>query len=267
MARPSRRKVNTPKRDSARPRSSDGKDAQSGQATDPDQPRLEELLLNSPAVSYICAPSGDYGATYVTPNIRAQLGYEPKDFTDDAHFWINHIHPDDRQRIQRNLSVLLKNDQHTHEYRFQHKDGTYRWMHDQLRLIRDSQGRPVKIVGHWMDVTLRKEAEDNLRESEASQQTLLPQNPSTESNPRSPWDARNRPGSQIQTVLFDAGRWSMGEAKDWLRKHGFEGLIADRTAHTIRFRQIDPGAFRLGSFRTIQLDPDTGIQAVVGIPR
>ena len=87
------------------------------------------------------------------------------------------------------------------------------------------------------------------------------------SNPRSAWDARNRPGSEVQSVVFDAGKWTLGEAKAWLRRNQFTGLVADRKANTIRFRQIDPGAFRRGSFRTIPFDVETGIQAVVGIPK
>ena len=86
-------------------------------------------------------------------------------------------------------------------------------------------------------------------------------------NPRSAWDARNRPGSEVQSVVFDAGKWTLGEAKAWLRRNQFTGLVADRKANTIRFRQIDPGAFRRGSFRTIHFDVETGIQAVVGIPK
>ena len=86
-------------------------------------------------------------------------------------------------------------------------------------------------------------------------------------NPRSAWDARNRPGSEVQSVVFDAGKWTLGEAKAWLRRKQFTGLVADRKANTIRFRQLDPGAFRRGSFRTIPFDVETGIQAVVGIPK
>jgi hypothetical protein len=86
-------------------------------------------------------------------------------------------------------------------------------------------------------------------------------------NPRSAWDARNRPGSEVQSVVFDAHKWTLGEAKAWLRRNRFTGLVADRKTNTIRFRQLDPGAFRRGSFRTIPFDAPGGVQAVVGIPR
>jgi rsbT co-antagonist protein RsbR len=42
------------------------------------------------------------------------------------------------------------------------KDGSYRWIHDQLRLMCDDQGHPVEMVGSWQDITDRKQAEQEL---------------------------------------------------------------------------------------------------------
>ena len=68
-------------------------------------------------------------------------------------------------------------------------------------------------------------------------------------------------------MIFDAGRWTLGEARAWLRRHAYDGLDPDRTANTLRFRQRDPGSFRRDTFRTISMGADTGIQAVVAVPR
>ena len=120
---------------------------------------LEHLIYFSPAVHYIAAASGDYGATYISPGIKLQLGYDPAQFMQDSKFWTNHIHPDDQPKIVADLESLFENDRHTHEYRFQHADGSYRWMHDQLVLVRDKEGNPHEIIGSWLDVTAQKEAE------------------------------------------------------------------------------------------------------------
>lgn len=82
---------------------------------------------------------------------------------------------------------------------------------------------------------------------------------------RDPWRSRSRPGSRVQSVIFDAARFSAREARSWLADHDFAAPAADRQATTLRFRQADPDAFRPGSFRTIRLRP--GVQAVVGLPR
>ena len=125
---------------------------------------LERLIYFSPAVHYIAEVSGDYGATYISPGIKRQLGYEPAQFTQDPEFWANHIHPDDRPRIFADLDSLKDNDRHAHEYRFLHADGSYRWMHDELAVILDEDGKPSEIIGSWLDVTTRKEAEFALAE-------------------------------------------------------------------------------------------------------
>jgi diguanylate cyclase (GGDEF)-like protein/PAS domain S-box-containing protein len=125
---------------------------------------LERLICFSPTVHYIATASGDYAATYISPGIKRQLGYEPAQFTQDSEFWANHIHPDDRQRVFSDLEQLFDDDRHAHEYRFQHADGSYRWMHDELALVLDKGGNPLEIIGSWLDVTTRKEAEFALTE-------------------------------------------------------------------------------------------------------
>ena len=167
MVRSSRRKVNDTKRKPTG-RGCNADNARSDKMPSELSSRVEGLLVTSPAVVYSCRASGSFAATYVTPNVKAQLGYEPRDFTDNTDFWLDNLHPDDRERVQRELATLFETGRHAHEYRFRHKDGSYRWMHDQMNLIRDSEGNTVEIVGYWMDVTARKQAEQDLRESEAS---------------------------------------------------------------------------------------------------
>jgi PAS domain S-box-containing protein len=121
--------------------------------------RLDFLLSSSPAVIYTCRASGDYGATYISANVKNQLGFEPNEFTAEPGFWAEHIHPEDRERVFAELSHLFKTGHHKHEYRFQHKDGDYRWMYDECKLIRDAFNNPVEIVGYWIDITERKKTE------------------------------------------------------------------------------------------------------------
>ena len=120
---------------------------------------LERLIFFSPAVHYIARVSGDYGASYISPGIKRQLGYEPAQFTQDPEFWANHIHADDRAKVFADLDSLFDDDRHMHEYRFLHADGSYRWMHDELVVIADEDGNPLEIIGSWLDVTMRKETE------------------------------------------------------------------------------------------------------------
>lgn len=129
------------------------------------QARLQFLLSHSAVIVYSCRPSGDYAATFVSDNIREQLGYEPRAFLREPDFWTSRIHPDDAPRVLGSLPQLFEQGKHSHAYRFRHQNGTYRWMQDELRLIRDAAGAPVEIVGSWVDITEQKLIEEALRRS------------------------------------------------------------------------------------------------------
>jgi PAS domain S-box-containing protein len=135
--------------------------------------RLHYLLSTCPAVIYTCEPGGRYPATFVSENVEAQLGYKANQFVDDPAFWADHIHPEDRLRVFAELQRLFELGHHIHEYRFLHSDGTFKWMRDELRLLRDEQGKPVEIVGYWVDISERKRAEVALKQSEEKYRDLV----------------------------------------------------------------------------------------------
>ena len=124
--------------------------------------RLEHLLKHAPAVMYACRASGDYGATFISENVTSLLGYQPNDFIEDSSFWAKHIHPDDLPVILEDLKAAINGGTHLHEYRFRGKDGLYRWMRDELAIIRDSEGQLQEMVGYWSDITERREIEKTL---------------------------------------------------------------------------------------------------------
>ncbi|MHC4555987.1 MAG: PAS domain S-box protein [Planctomycetota bacterium] len=135
--------------------------------------RLEYLVSSNPAVIYTSRTSGDYGATYISENVTSLTGHEAKDFIENPSFWVDHIHPDDKKHILDGLPAIFEKGNHTHEYRFLYKDGSYQWMLDEMRLVRDEQGNPLEIIGSWINITERKQAEDALSESEERFRSLL----------------------------------------------------------------------------------------------
>jgi PAS domain S-box-containing protein len=135
--------------------------------------RLQTLVSASPVVIYTCRPEGDFGATYVSPNVERQMGYLPEQFTQTPGFWAAHIHPEDRQRVFDALPVLFQHDRHVHEYRFQLANGSYHWMHDELTLRRDDAGAPSEIVGAWLDITTRKLAEEKAQAASLAKSAFL----------------------------------------------------------------------------------------------
>ena len=129
------------------------------------QDRLQFLLSAVSAVVYAARPGGDFGVTYMSENVTSLLGYEVRDFIEDPSFWITHVHPDDAPRMLTEMPRVLIDGYHDSEYRFLHKNGSYRWMRDEFRLITSPNGEPVEIAGYWIDITDRKRTEEALRNS------------------------------------------------------------------------------------------------------
>jgi adenylate cyclase len=139
--------------------------------------RIAQLLTSSPAVIYSYRATGDFAPTFVSENIRDQLGYEPEEYLKDADFWRSRVHPDDLVATEAESVNLFKHGRHTIEYRFRKKDGSYCWVNDAQQLIRDKQGQAIEVIGSWSDVTQRKQAEEARAAANIRVQHLLARSP------------------------------------------------------------------------------------------
>ncbi|MEC4803622.1 MAG: chemotaxis protein CheB [Jaaginema sp. PMC 1079.18] len=129
--------------------------------------RLSYLLKSSPAVIFSCSATDNYRCLSMSENVRHVLGYEAQEFIDNADFWVEHLHPEDREKVIQNLINADPQDIYTHEYRLRCKDGSYRWFEAQLKSMRDSQGEIEEYIGYLIDIDERKIAQEALRNSES----------------------------------------------------------------------------------------------------
>lgn len=85
-----------------------------------------------------------------------------------AQWWLDHIHPEDRARIDRNIHAVIDGDGTTWngEYRFRRADGSYAAVLDRGAVLRDGDGRPLRMIGAMLDLSGRKAAEAALAEGE-----------------------------------------------------------------------------------------------------
>ena len=118
-----------------------------------DMELLARLVHASPAVLYSCKVAEDCGTIAVTENVRAVLGYAPEDFIADPSFWAVRIHPEDSARVFEEMPRLFRKGEQTIEYRFRHADGHYVWVRDQMKIERDADNQPARILGCWLDVS------------------------------------------------------------------------------------------------------------------
>jgi two-component system sensor histidine kinase/response regulator len=129
--------------------------------------QLDHLLSAAPVVLYSFAATGDYEPTFVSPNIQHMLGYSTEEYLGHADFWRCHVHPDDLDEVEAKQGVLFQTGEHSFEYRFRKKDGSYCWVSDEQHVTRDASGHPIEVVGSWSDIDARKSAERAFQEAQA----------------------------------------------------------------------------------------------------
>jgi PAS domain S-box-containing protein/putative nucleotidyltransferase with HDIG domain len=137
--------------------------------------RLREVLDNSLEVSYkLNLQTNHYD--YLSPVIARISGYasdEIKSLPFEAI--MDFIHPDDHAEMERVIGESMSGASGTGyqmNYRFKNKNGQYRWCQDRFTVMRDAGGHPLAIIGSVSDITDRKKAEEELRESEKKYRLL-----------------------------------------------------------------------------------------------
>lgn len=129
--------------------------------------RLQHLLSSSPAIIYTRKFCQTLNITFVSNNVVSKLGYQPQDFLENPRFWSERIHPDDIEEVSKQVSELFVKKYQILEYRFLHKNGNYRWLRDEMKLVLNLEGNVQEIVGVWYDTTDEKSSQEQIREQAA----------------------------------------------------------------------------------------------------
>ncbi|HZZ78912.1 MAG TPA: PAS domain S-box protein [Gemmataceae bacterium] len=131
------------------------------------QRRLQHVVATSPAVLFTLAVEGDLTSLlWISENVQHLMGYTVEEAL-HPNWWHDGVHPEDLQNVLAGVKkVLFPKGILAREYRFRHRDGQYRWVHSELKLVRNEQNAPVEIVGSWSDITERKQLEEQYRHSQ-----------------------------------------------------------------------------------------------------
>lgn len=136
--------------------------------------KYRQLVERVPAVIY----SAETGATgrwfYVSPQIETLLGFTPNEWTAEASLWYQQIHPEDREHavLNEEQSLTDKSKLET-EYRMLTKDGRVIWVQDESISVSVSENQNYIVQGILTDITMRKQAENTLKESEERYHSLF----------------------------------------------------------------------------------------------
>jgi len=140
--------------------------------------RFRTIVETTPAITYQEHLTKDYGVEgsviYVSPQVERILGYSAKSWAEVPGFWIQILHPDDREAVLAESERTSRTGEpYRQEYRMVAADGRVVWFRDESVLIKDARGRPQIWQGVMMDITQIKVAEDRLREAEERFRVLV----------------------------------------------------------------------------------------------
>ena len=107
------------------------------------------------------------GKTYYSPMWKRILGYRVEELEESMDMWLEVVHPDDRDRLAVLDKVVMTGALPVFgaEFRMRHKDGRWLWVRDRGRVVeRDADGKPLRLIGAFTDISEEKIAEERLAE-------------------------------------------------------------------------------------------------------
>ena len=205
-------------------------------------------------------PEGNF--IYVSPSCKRITRYDPEEFLRDPGLLIKIMHPDDRSSFIRHLSeVEQKVAPGQVEFRVMHPDGSYRWIFHVCQAVFDDQGRFLGRRGSNRDITERKHAEEDLRESENRLRVLSSQLLTVKENERKrvARELHDGIGQMLAAIKFRVENTLQqeGERKTKAKEESIELIIPmiQNSIEEVRRIQMD--------LRPSVLD-DLGILATIG---
>jgi diguanylate cyclase (GGDEF)-like protein/PAS domain S-box-containing protein len=118
-------------------------------------------VISEKSQNIISSFSADGVFTYISPTVKALLGYDPEEVIGKPSSFFSHPEDDKRLQVFRN-SVYIDQDTVRFTGRVQHKNGEYRWYETTIEVIRNRFGEVIQTICVGRDITDRKEAEEKI---------------------------------------------------------------------------------------------------------
>jgi PAS domain S-box-containing protein len=97
--------------------------------------------------------------------IKSIFGYEQHQVGDSSKWWFDNIHPEDSIKMSIKLYSFIeqKTENWQDEYRFKCADDSYKYVLDRGFLLKDENGKAIRMIGAIQDITKQKEEELRLK--------------------------------------------------------------------------------------------------------
>lgn len=97
-------------------------------------------------------------------NFKTIFGHDIDKFTANDEYWLQLVHPDDRREITRSMNKFMESTEEywESEFRLLKSNGEYAIVLDKGILLRDNNGKPIRMIGATQDITARKKDEQEL---------------------------------------------------------------------------------------------------------
>jgi two-component system cell cycle sensor histidine kinase/response regulator CckA len=138
--------------------------------------RVEAALRQSEERLLRAASAGQVGlwewdvpthVVYFSPEWKRQIGYEDHEITGGLEEWQSRVHPDDLERVIGKVNALVGAvATYEMEFRFRHKDGSYRHILARGSRLLDEQGRTLRIQGSHVDISDRVQLQAQLLQAQ-----------------------------------------------------------------------------------------------------
>ena len=141
----------------------------------------EDLFEQGPVILFTWQLTPGWPVLKVTNNVQ-QFGYEPAEFLSKNLLHTDIIHPADLGRIINEMTLFLENDTvyFEQDYRILTKGGDVRWVYEKTILKRNTAGSSTLAKGYLLDITERKIAEQELRDTSEKYYQLFDKNKAIE---------------------------------------------------------------------------------------
>ncbi len=97
--------------------------------------------------------------------IETIFGYTPNEVGNSSKWWFDKIHPEDSIKMSIKLYSFIeqKTEKWQDQYRFKCADGIYKYVLDRGFILKDENGKSIRMIGAIQDITKQKEEEQRLK--------------------------------------------------------------------------------------------------------